>query len=411
MNKGVRLPITRKPETQRPQSTVSERPEAVVLALVSAAKGRLSSIRSDFILQRFSLTPHAALNCSILAAAKLQPAQGLAPSASKNVRMKRMRVLQLESVHEDAQAMLEAAVQAVAASSLDVAAVAREAAGCAAIITRGTGRIPASVLDLNPSLKCVARCGVGLDNIDVAAATRLGIPVVHAPESSTQSVAEHALSLAFALARHLGRLDRVVKAGNWGIRDGFRAVELSGKTLGVVGLGRIGRRTAEMGQALGMRVVTWSPRSRDARFLTLPLEELLAAADVVSLHLALTPETRGLIGQEALGRMKPGAILVNTARGALIDEPALAGALASGRLAGAGLDVLTEEPPPPDHPLLRMENVLITPHSAGLTDTAYRRMCVETVEQVLRILNGEPPNPGNVFNCGSLFPASRAQPL
>jgi D-3-phosphoglycerate dehydrogenase / 2-oxoglutarate reductase len=313
-----------------------------------------------------------------------------------------MRVLQLETVHEDAQARLAAEAELVRAAALDAATVARETAGCMAIITRGTGRIPAAVLEANPRLKCVTRCGVGLDNIDVAAATRLGIPVAHAPDSSTQSVAEHALALAFALARQLDRLDRAVKTGNWGAREGFRGLELAGKTLGIVGLGRIGRRTAEIGQALGLRVVTWSPHGRDVRFSSLTLEELLATADVVSLHLALTPETRGLIDRAALGGMKRGAILVNTARGALIDELALAEALDSGHLGGAGLDVLAEEPPPSDHPLLRVENVLVTPHSAGLSDTAYRRMYMETVEQVLRILHGEPPNPGNVFNFAAL---------
>src|SRR5262249_53483280 len=138
------------------------------------------------------------------------------------------------------------------------------------------------------------------------------------------------------------------------------------------------------------------------RFPALPLERLLETADVVSLHLALTVETRGLIDDAALSRMKPGAILVNTARGALIDEAALFEALAAGRLAGAGLDVLTQEPPAPDHPLLRLDSVLITPHAAGLTDTAYRRMCVETVQQVLLIVAGQPPNSMNVFNHAAL---------
>jgi phosphoglycerate dehydrogenase-like enzyme len=313
-----------------------------------------------------------------------------------------MRILLLESIHEDAQALLEATATPVRATALDPRTVAREAEGCASVITRGAGQLPGAVLEANLNLKCVARCGVGLDNIDVAAATRLGIPVVHAPDSSTQSVAEHALALAFAVSRQLAGFDRAVKCGNWRAREGFRGLELAGKILGIVGLGRIGRRTAEMGQSLGLRIITWSPHRRDERFPALPLDELLDTADVVSLHLALTPETRALIDRHALARMKQGAILVNTARGALIDELALVEALSSGRLAGAGLDVLAEEPPPPDHPLLSMDNVLITPHSAGLTDTAYRRMCVETVEQVLRILTGKPPNPQNVFNHSAL---------
>jgi D-3-phosphoglycerate dehydrogenase len=314
-----------------------------------------------------------------------------------------MRILMLESVHEDAQAMLEAAAEPVRASALDPAAVMRELDGYEAIITRGTGRIPAEVLEAGAgTLRCVARCGVGLDNIDVAAATRLGIPVVNAPGSTTQSVAEHAIMLMFALSRQLGRVDRAVKAGNWRVRDGYRGWELLGKTLGIVGLGNIGRRTAEMAQTLGMSVVTWSPNSRDERFRSIALPDLLATADIVSLHLALMPGTRGLIDREALRSMKPGAMLINTARGALVDEMALAELLASGHLGGAGLDVLTEEPPPDDHPLPGLEKVLITPHNAGLTDTAYRRMCVETVEQVLLILHGKPHNPANVFNYAAL---------
>jgi D-3-phosphoglycerate dehydrogenase len=313
-----------------------------------------------------------------------------------------MRVLLLESVHDDAYVLLKTETEVARASALDAETVTREAAGCAAILTRGTGKIPAGVMEANRELKCVARCGVGLDNIDVAAATRLGIPVVHAPDSSTQSVAEHSLALAFAASRQLSRVDVAVKAGRWSVREGYRGLELAGKTLGVVGLGQIGTRTAELGQALGLRVVTWSPHSRDDRFAFLPLPKLLETADVVSLHLALTPETRGLIDRAALSRMKHGAILINTARGALIDEAALYDALVSGALGGAGLDVLCDEPPAADHPLLRLENVLITPHAAGLTDTAYRRMCVETVAQVLRILAGQPPNARHVFNYASL---------
>jgi len=232
----------------------------------------------------------------------------------------------------------------------------------------------------------------------VEAASRRGVAVVHAPDSCTQSVAEHALALVFALSRQLGQLDRAVQEDHWAVRDRYRGLELAGKTLGIVGLGRIGRRTAELAQAVGMKVVTWSPHSRDDRFPALALDELLRLSDVVSLHLALTPETRGLIDAKALRLFKPSSLLVNTARGALIDELALAAAIRSGHLGGAGLDVLEQEPPPADHPLLHLVNVLITPHIAAITATAYRRMCVETCEQVLRILKGEEPDPRHVNN-------------
>jgi D-3-phosphoglycerate dehydrogenase / 2-oxoglutarate reductase len=309
-----------------------------------------------------------------------------------------MRVLLLESVHDDARALLEAVGGVRVAEALDAVSVRAAAEACGAIITRGMGRIPASVMEGQPALRCVARCGAGVDNIDVAAASRLGLPVVHAPDAGTQSVAEHALMLALAVARQTSRWDRAVKAGLWDSREGWQGVELAGKTLGVVGLGRIGTRTAMLGAALGMRVLAWSRTRRDSRFEHRELDALLAESDVVSLHVALTDETCGLIDAAALARMRPTAILVNTARGALIDETALVAALAARRLGGAGLDVLAQEPPRPDHPLFAFDNVIITPHVAGLTDVAYRRMCVETVTHVLRILRGEPPDPAHVAN-------------
>jgi phosphoglycerate dehydrogenase-like enzyme len=307
-------------------------------------------------------------------------------------------VLLLESVHAEARSMLEAACEVRLAARLDAGEVREAARGCGAIITRGMGRIPASVMEGQPALRCVARCGAGVDNIDVAVATRLGLPVVHAPDAGTQSVAEHALMLALAVLRRVSRWDRLVKAGQWGAREGWQGVELAGKTLGVVGTGRIGMRTATLGASMGMRVIAWNRTPRETGFEQRELDSLLAEADVVSLHVALSPETRQLIDARALARMKPTAILVNTARGALIDEQALATALAEGRLAGAGLDVLAEEPPPPDHPLFGFDSVVLTPHVAGLTDVAYRRMCVDTVAQVLRILRGEPPDPMQIAN-------------
>jgi D-3-phosphoglycerate dehydrogenase len=248
----------------------------------------------------------------------------------------------------------------------------------------------------------VARCGAGVDNIDVEAATALGLPVVFAPGASTQSVAEHALMLALAVARKVVSWDEQVKRGDWKARESARGVELAGKALGVVGMGRIGRRLAEMAQAVGMEVVYWSRGSRDERFPYTELDALLASSDVVSLHLALTEETRCLLSAERLATMKRGAILINTARGALIDESALLQALTRGPLAGAGLDVLTSEPPSEDYPLLKLDNVIFSPHIAGITDVAYRASCVRVVEQVLRVLRNERPNPQLVVNGAAL---------
>jgi D-3-phosphoglycerate dehydrogenase len=257
-------------------------------------------------------------------------------------------------------------------------------------------------MEANPQLRCVARCGAGVDNIDVAAASARGLPVVNAPGASTQSVAEHALMLALMAARQAARWDREVKSGQWRTREAARGVELSGKVLGVAGMGRIGRRLAELGNALGMRVIYWSRGTRDERFEQVSFEELLEESDVLSLHTALTEETRGMLGAKEFARMRRGAILVNTARGALIDEGAMFRALTEGPLGAAGLDVLAIEPPPDDYPLLALDNVVYSPHIAGITDVAYRAMCVTTVEQVLRILRGGTADARNVANWGAL---------
>jgi D-3-phosphoglycerate dehydrogenase / 2-oxoglutarate reductase len=309
-----------------------------------------------------------------------------------------MRVLLLESLHEDALELLMDAGEISFADLLDAESVAARAQGCVAILTRGMGRIPAQVMQANPQLKCVARCGAGVDNIDVAVASARGLPVVNAPGASTQSVAEHTLMLMLMAARQAARWDRAVKSGQWRAREAARGVELAGKVLGIAGMGRIGCRVAEMGKALGMRVVYWSRGSRDERYDALSFAELLGQSDVLSLHTALTEETRDLLGTDEFAKMRRGAILVNTARGALLDEDALYEALTKGPLGAAGLDVLATEPPPDDHPLLELDNVVFSPHIGGITDVAYRAMCVRTVEQVLRILRGETPDARNVAN-------------
>lgn len=309
-----------------------------------------------------------------------------------------MRVLLLESLHEDALELLMDAGEISFADLLDAASVAAAAQGCEAILTRGMGRIPAEVLHANPQLKCVARCGAGVDNIDVAAASARALPVVNAPGASTQSVAEHTLMLALMAARQAGRWDQAVKTGHWRAREAARGVQLAGKVLGIAGMGRIGRRVAEMGDALGMRVVYWSRNSGDDRYESVSFTELLGRSDVLSLHTALTEDTRELLAASEFAQMKRGAILVNTARGALVNEQALHQALCDGTLAAAGLDVLAAEPPPEDHPLLGLANVVFSPHIGGITDVAYRAMCVRTVEQVLHILRGEAPDPRQIAN-------------
>lgn len=309
-----------------------------------------------------------------------------------------MPILLLETLHPDAEAVLaahDAVVHADDAQAPDIAA----RGGVTAILTRGKGRITSALMQAcGPSLRAVSRAGAGLDTVDTATARALGITVIYAPGMNAATTAEHTLMLMLAAARKLAMLDAHVKAGDWAIRSRYAGVELNGKTLGVVGLGNIGARVAELGRALGMAVLYWSRHSRDDRFTAATLERLLQDADVVSLHVALTPETQRLIGARELALMKPGAILVNTARGALVDQSALVAALASGRLGGYAADVLANQPPDPNDPLLKLDRVTLTPHVAGLTDRTYREVCVYCARNVLAVVKGEVPDPKSIYS-------------
>jgi len=197
--------------------------------------------------------------------------------------------------------------------------------------------------------------------------------------------------------RKAALLDANVKAGHWRIRDGYEGVELNGKMLGVVGLGNIGARVAQLGQAFGMRVIYWSRSARDERFTYRDLDDLLREADVISLHVALSDATRGMLGARELALMKPTAILVNTARGGLIEQATLAVALDAGRLGAFAADVLAQQPPDPDDPLLKSERVTLTPHVAGLTDRTYRDVCVFCAQNVLTVMKDEAPALQSVY--------------
>ena len=304
-----------------------------------------------------------------------------------------MKILLLEPIHPEAHKLLSEAGQIIVAERLDVGYVKEMIADAAAALTRAYGKLSSEVLAAGRNLLCVARCGVGTDNIDVEAATRLGIAVIYAPGSTTAAVAEHTMMLILAVARRLTQLDREVKGGNWDVRrTAGMSMELQGRTLGVLGLGDIGRRVAELGRAFGMKVVYWSRSSRDERFEYADRDNVLRRADVLSINLALTPETRRLVDQQALTLMKPSAILVNTARGDVVDEAALYSALESGKIGGAGLDVIAGDSSREDNPLWKLDNVVVTPHVAAVTDIAFRRMCVEAAEQVSKILRGLPPD-------------------
>jgi len=242
-------------------------------------------------------------------------------------------------------------------------------------------------------LRHIAKHGVGTNDIDVKAATALGIPVSMTTGSNGHSVAEHALALIMALAKDLPRQDALIRDGIWD-KNQYKGRELRGQRLGLVGFGFIGQTLARMAGAIGMIVSAFDPHAPDHAFLegvtrATDLDTLLASSDVVSLHCPLTPETQNLIDARRMGLMKRGAFLINTARGEVVDEKALVSALEDGHLAGAGLDSFAVEPPGTENPLFQLSNTLVTPHVAGVTLDAKRAVSVMSAENVLAVLNGK----------------------
>jgi D-3-phosphoglycerate dehydrogenase len=306
------------------------------------------------------------------------------------------RVLLVETIHPDAADWLRRYAEVVVAPDHDAQTLLRLVPDVDGLVIRAGGRVDDALLAQAPRLRVVARHGVGLDNVDVDACSRRGIWVVFTPLAPVEAVAEHAVALMLAAAKGLLSSDQAVRAGEFtAVRRIVAAQELRGKTLGVVGFGRIGRRVAEICHAAFDMPVLFTdvlPQEETARRLdatSVSLDELLARSDVVSLHVPLTPQTHHLLDAAALARLRPGAILVNTARGAVIDEDALVAALRTGRLS-AGLDVFEGEPLPAGHPLTTLTNVVLSPHNASHTEAALRAMGM-VVEDVVRVLRGEPP--------------------
>jgi D-3-phosphoglycerate dehydrogenase len=266
----------------------------------------------------------------------------------------------------------------------------RHVAGADALLV-GTAKIGSAVLDAAPQLRIVARYGIGLDNVDVEEATRRGVVVTNAPGFCAEEVAEHVLALLLCLARGVHLYDRALRAGDW-TRAGARSVRrVAGQTLGVVGFGAIGRTVAERATGIGMHVIAHDPVVDVTGAEPVTLEELAQRADVVTLHTPLTEETRGLVDERFLAAMKPTAFLINTARGALVDQDALQAALAEERIAGAGLDTFVPEPLPPGHPLLESERALLTPHVAFYSEESVHDVRVRAARAVGQALAGERP--------------------
>ncbi|MGA9278655.1 2-hydroxyacid dehydrogenase [Ilumatobacter sp.] len=305
-------------------------------------------------------------------------------------------ILLLETVHPDAQHVLESAGRVEVIDDLDAFAPG-EYDGVRAIVTRGRGRVTSELMASFPDLEVVARCGAGLDNVDTEAAAAAGITVVHAPGLTSAAVTEHALMLMLAVSRRLAEIDRAVKDGNWAVREGFIGSELRGKRLGIVGFGAIGSRIADLGRALEMDVVCTTRRTIDVAVRRVELDELLRTSDVIQICVPLSDETRAMFGADQFALMRPNAVLVNTARGAIVDHVALADALEAGQLGGYGADVWDPEPPIDGDRVLAHPTTVITPHVAGLTDVTYRAICMLPAESVAGILAGRAPDPASVF--------------
>jgi D-3-phosphoglycerate dehydrogenase len=259
-----------------------------------------------------------------------------------------------------------------------------------ALVIRSSTKVTREIIERAGALKVIGRAGVGVDNVDLDAATRRGIVVMNSPLGNSVTTAEHAISMMMALARHIPAANAAIKAGKWD-RTKFTGAEVCNKTLGIIGLGNIGRIVADRALGLKMKVVGYDPiLTSDAATRIgvelVSLDELFARADFVTVHTPLTGDTRGIVGVTAFAKMRKGVRIINCARGGIVDEAALADAIKSGKVAGAALDVFVEEPPPPDHPLLQLDNVIATPHLGAATDEAQVQVSVDIAHQVAEFL-------------------------
>lgn len=310
-----------------------------------------------------------------------------------------MKMVVLEAgIHPDGVALLKGKVEILGPGLDHAEIVGLMRQGAQGLITSSALRVTAEIMANSPMLEVVGRPGIGVDTVDLAGATANGVLVVNTPDGPTESTAEHAVALLLGLAKTIRAGDIHIRASGFANKGSLMGVEVLGKTLGIVGLGRIGKRVAEIcGKGLGMRIIGFDPFVGPDQVAALGVEmranldELLGEADFVSLHTPLIPETRGMIGKSALAVLKPTAFLINVARGPIVDEDALVEALREGRIAGAGLDVFSVEPIPYPHPLLALENVILTPHIASTTVDGRRKMAVAVAEQVLLALTGQRP--------------------
>ncbi len=303
------------------------------------------------------------------------------------------RVLVADEISKEGVAILESALEVVYDPEITAANLLDIIGDFDALLVRSRTKVTKEVFQKGKRLKLVGRAGVGVDNIDLPAATEAGVLVINSPEGNTASAAEHAIALMFSLARMVPAADASMKAGKWE-RNKFLGTELFNKTLGIVGLGKVGGRVAQAGQAVGMKVIAYDPlisaeRAERLNIQSVTLDEIWKRADFISLHTPKTRETANLINDEVIAKLKPGVRIINAARGGIIDETALANAIRDGKIAGAALDVFDQEPPSAESPLMQLaERVVLTPHLGASTVEAQFNVAIDLAEQIRDYMTG-----------------------
>jgi len=308
-----------------------------------------------------------------------------------------MTILLLETIDQKGMALLESAGAVHLSPSPDAHAHALPFDEITAIVTRGIGQVDGYLIEKCPKLKAIARCGAGLNNIDVEAAENADIPVVYAPGINASAVAEHSLMLMLSAIRRGFFTGTAVKDGNWDCRNDFSGDDLASKNICIVGTGNIGRKTADLCKAFSNNITMTGRDGKGLSGLVENLKEYLPKSDVVSLHIPLNDDTRQLFDAQMMSLMKPGVIFINTSRGELVDEHALVEKLDEEHIAVYAADVVDGEPPVNNHPVIAHPNSFITPHVASLTKRTYQEMCVFTATNVVAVLKNHAPEPISIF--------------
>ncbi len=312
-----------------------------------------------------------------------------------------MTILMLETIADDAMALLESAAPVVISPTPKALDHDLAFDQITAIVTRGMGQLDRALINRCPNLKVIARCGAGLNNLDLQAAFEKNIQVVFAPGINAASVAEHTLMLMLMTVRNGFLSADAVKNNNWSTRNSYSGDNLRGKKICIVGSGSIGLKTADLCQAFTHNVVMCSRNGNGIKGLIDTLKIHLPDSDIVSLHIPLTPETSEIFAKELFTLLKPGAILINTARGELVNTEALINALDTGHLSAYGADVVTGETPSPDNPIVHHVRTVVTPHVAAMTKSTYQKMSMFTAENVVEILQNTQPNPVSLYKGAS----------